>query len=209
MPPGRGSRDSEWSGGCSQLGLSCLSRFRGALRWVGRAKMSAILSLPHPAGASGAESRFSSISNQSGENTTAAATNAAKTKTRLTGGSGPRSCNSQLAYSYCLQLAYCCLLHSSVHLLPTAFISTATAWCIHQYNSCLAWCIHQYVYCQLHSSVHLLLTAYSSCMVHSSRHLPQLHSSLHLRQLHSSTRSKLRGKVRLGVSVRDIRHPGL
>ena len=49
---------------------------------------------------------------------------------------------------------YCyCVLHSSVHLLLTAFIrycSATAACCIHQYIYCN--CIHQYVYCYCYIS---------------------------------------------------------
>ena len=73
-------------------------------------------------------------------------------------------------------------MQTSLQLLLTAFISTSTANCFHQYSYCIvlllqdncyyllpaafistftAYYIHQYIYCQVHSSVHLLLLHFS------------------------------------------------
>ena len=82
-------------------------------------------------------------------------------------------------------------MQTSLQLLLTAFISTSTANCFHQYSYCIvrllqdncdyllpaafistftAYYIHQYIYCQVHSSVHLLLLHFQSV------HLLLLHS---------------------------------
>jgi hypothetical protein len=71
-------------------------------------------------------------------------------------------------YSYCVVRTSVQLLrlHTSVHLLLTAYISTSTASCMDQdnYNYLLpvafiststACYIHQYIYCHVHSSVQL------------------------------------------------------